>query len=269
MLDFYMTSDPISLEFSDPISSHPLVNQYAQVSLKSEDNQLLLVLLPEAELTSDIPWSEVWQELKHSLQAREQSWQPGTKVTLVANDRLLDARQLQTIVEILNEAELSIERVCTSRRQTAIAAATAGYSVEQTTVEKSLSPNSDKETQLLAEPLYLQNTVRSGVEIRHPGTVVVLGDLNPGGKIIAAGDIFIWGRLRGVAHAGAFGNRQCRILALKMEPTQLRIADAVARSPKLSPKQLEPEVAYVTATGIRLAKAIDFVKNYSLSTLSS
>jgi septum site-determining protein MinC len=54
-----------------------------------------------------------------------------------------------------------------------------------------------------------------------------------------------------------------------MEPTQLRIADAVARSPKISPKQFEPEVAYVTSAGIRLAKAIDFAKTHSFSTVEN
>jgi septum site-determining protein MinC len=112
----------------------------------------------------------------------------------------------------------------------------------------------------MAEPLYLQLTVRSGVEIRHPGTIVILGDLNPGGAVIAEGDIFVWGRLRGVAHAGAGGNRECRIMALQMEPTQLRIADAVARAPESPPAQFYPEVAYVTPQGIRIARAADFSK---------
>jgi septum site-determining protein MinC len=60
----------------------------------------------------------------------------------------------------------------------------------------------------MAEPLYLQLTVRSGVEIRHPGTIVILGDFKSGRAVIAEGDIFVWGRLRGVAHAGARGNRE-------------------------------------------------------------
>jgi septum site-determining protein MinC len=108
----------------------------------------------------------------------------------------------------------------------------------------------------------LQITVRSGVEIRHPGTIVILGDLNPGGEVVAAGDIFVWGRLRGVAHAGANGNRNCRIMALQMEPTQLRIADAVARAPGTPPTQFYPEVAYVTPEGIRIARATDFSKTH-------
>ena len=186
---------------------------------------------------------------------------------MLAKDQLLDVRQLQTIAETLSEVNLCLEKVCTSRRQTAVAAATAGYSVEQKLVDVTLSdpPQGKTQAHSLADPLYLQNTVRSGVEVRHPGTVVVFGDLNPGGIIIAAGDIFIWGRLRGIAHAGAQGNRQSRILALKMEPTQLRIADVVARAPKAPPKSFEPEIAYVASEGIRLSHGLDFAKTHSFS----
>jgi septum site-determining protein MinC len=123
----------------------------------------------------------------------------------------------------------------------------------------SLNQKPSQPVQPLADPLYLQTTVRSGVEIRHPGTVVILGDLNPGGNIVAAGDILVWGRLRGIAHAGAQGNTQCLIAALQMEPTQLRIADYVARAPE-PPPQFYPEVAYITPEGIRIARSADFSK---------
>ncbi|MDJ0570206.1 MAG: septum site-determining protein MinC [Pleurocapsa sp. MO_192.B19] len=259
----------ISLDKIDDVpDSSPLVNRYSQICLKHDGDQLLLVLPTQAEINSDLPWSETWQELKHLLQTKEQSWQVGTKVCLIAKDRLLDARQLQTIAETLNEVKLSLETISTNRRQTAVAAATSGYSVQQTSLSEPLNPESseiDSPSLVLAEPLYIQSTVRSGVEIRHPGTVVICGDLNPGGKAIAAGDIFVWGRLRGIAHAGAQGNRQCRIAALQMEFTQLRIADAVARPPKLRPRRLSPELAFVTIEGIRLVKTLDFAKTYIFS----
>ncbi|PSB11675.1 septum site-determining protein MinC [Pleurocapsa sp. CCALA 161] len=264
-----MTFEPtISLDKNDdqPDSS-PLVNRYAQIYLKHDDEQMLLVLPSQAEISADLPWSETWQELKHLLQTKEQSWQVGANVCLVAKDRLLDARQLQTIAETLDDVKLSLLTVSTNRRQTAVAAATSGYSVQQQAVAQPLikAATDSEEISPLADPLYLQSTVRSGVEIRHPGTIVIFGDLNPGGKAIAAGDILVWGRLRGIAHAGAQGNTQCRITALQMEFTQLRIADAVARAPKLRPRRLSPELAFMTTEGIRLAKTSEFAKHYVYS----
>ncbi len=266
-----MTFEPtISLDKIDDLpDSSPLVNRYSQISLKRDGEEMLLILPTQSEINSDLPWSETWQELKHLLKTKEQSWQLGTNVCLVAKDRLLDARQLQTIAETLEDVKLSLVTVSTNRRQTAVAAATSGYSVQQNTMSQPLiEPQNDSEettTATMAEPLYLQSTVRSGVEIRHPGTIVIFGDLNPGGKAIAAGDILVWGRLRGIAHAGAQGNHQCRITALQMEFTQLRIADAVARAPKLRPRRLSPELAFMSTEGIRLAKTSEFAKNYIFS----
>ena len=258
-----MTPDSAEqIQVSTAPQSDSVVDCHLQVHLKSDGERLLLILPPEAEMPSATNWSDLWQQLKHRLNAGERFWQANSTVHLMAQDRLLDGQKLQAIASALREIELHLVRVHTSRRQTAVAAAAAGYSVEQQSPAYSLSQKPPAPTELLAEPLYLQITVRSGVEIRHPGTIVILGDLNPGGAVVAAGDIFVWGRLRGVAHAGASGNRNCRIMALQMEPTQLRIADAVARAPGVPPTQFYPEVAYVTPEGIRIARATDFSKTH-------
>lgn len=237
-------------------------NPNLQVRFKSERGRLLLMLPPDPEKSRNpIDWEELRQQLRQRLNSGERFLQPNTTVHLIARDRLLDSRQIQEIDDMLHESQLRIKRIYTKRRQTAVAAVTAGYSVEQQTT---LTHLKDQETQgkALEEPLYLQTTVRSGVEVRHPGTVVILGDVNPGSSIIAEGDILVWGRLRGVAHAGVGGNEACRIMALYMQPTQLRIADTVARAPEKPPEQYQPEVAYIGSDGIRIAVASEFAQIY-------
>lgn len=255
-----MTSDastPTSLPAVPPTGAEN--EAIPQVRLKGEGGRLLLLLPPENEnIAPGVAWSDLWQQLKHRLNAGERFWQPNTAVYLIARDRLLDARQLQSIADALTEAQLSLKRVYTSRRQTAVAAATTGFSVEQQLPVAHL--NQEEAGHALAEPLYIETTIRSGVEVRHPGTVVVLGDVNPGSSIIADGDVLVWGSLRGVAQAGAAGNSRCVIMALRMEPTQIRIADFVARAPETPPNQYHPEVAYVTQEGIRIARSVDFSK---------
>lgn len=242
------------------------VNDHLQVHFKSEEGQLLLILPAEAEtLASATSWYDLWQQLKQRLNGSDRFWQANTTVHLIAADRLLDVRQLQAIADALSEVQLQLHRIYTSRRQTAVAAATAGYCVEQQTLISGLNQASTSPPPPLEEPLYLQMAVRSGAEIRHSGTVVILGDLNPGGIVVANGDIMIWGRLRGIAHAGASGNSQCMIMALQMDPTQLRIAKYVARAPKTQPTHFSPEVAYVNLEGIRITKAADFYKSQFLS----
>jgi septum site-determining protein MinC len=233
-----------------------------QVRFKNESGRLLLLLPPEQEAHSaNLTWPELWQQFRQHLDAGERFWQPDTPVHLIARDRLLDGRQLQAIADTLAQAQLHLKRIYTSRRQTAVAAATAGYSVEQQGAIAQLSQPPSEAGQPLADPLYLQTTLRSGSEVRHNGTVILLGDANPGSTIMASGDILIWGRLRGVAHAGAQGNLQCRIMALQMQPTQLRIASHIARAPASAPAEYYPEVAYVTSEGtIRITKATEFIR---------
>lgn len=237
----------------------PEPNPNQQVRLKSQGGKLLLLLPAEAEgETGSVPWSELWEQLKHRLASGERFWQPRTPVHLLTRDRLLDARQFQEIADALAEVELHLKRVYTSRRQTALAAVTAGYSVEQHTPVAHLNQSPAEPGKPLEEPLYVEGTVRSGVEIRHGGTVIVIGDVNPGGSVVAEGDILVWGRLRGMAHAGSQGNATGRIYTLHMQPTQLRIADKVARPPETPPDQYLPEVAYIGNDGIRIALASDF-----------
>ncbi|WP_026475946.1 septum site-determining protein MinC [Alkaliphilus transvaalensis] len=78
---------------------------------------------------------------------------------------------------------------------------------------------------------FVQGTVRSGQKIDYNGNVVILGDVNPGAEIIAYGNIIIMGSLRGIAHAGSNGNTKACVAAYYLDPTQLRIADKIARSP--------------------------------------
>ncbi|MDB9436601.1 septum site-determining protein MinC [Dolichospermum lemmermannii CS-548] len=238
------------------------VDHNIQVQLKTEGERLLLILPTESQVSpSEFNWWEIWQQMKQRLNAGDRLRKPNTSLHLVAKDRLLDNRQLQDLAETLNTYQIQLKSVATSRRQTAIAACTLGYSVEQIQTQTSLTSGIQPTPSALADALYLQMTVRSGVEIRHPGTVIILGDINPSGIVIAEGDILIWGRLRGVAHAGAGGNRESLIMALQMEPTQLRIADAVARSPEKTLTSFFPEVAHITSEGIRIVKAADFSRS--------
>lgn len=93
--------------------------------------------------------------------------------------------------------------------------------------------------------LLVRGTLRSGQVVEHEGNVVVLGDLNPGAMVRSTGDVIVLGHLRGVVHAGANGNRNAQVWALRLEPTQLRIADLIARSPDDERGPDGPEIARI------------------------
>nr|pir hypothetical protein - Synechocystis sp. (strain PCC 6803) [Synechocystis sp.] len=147
----------------------------------------------------------------------------------------------------------------TNRRQTAVAAASAGLSVDQTMADKPLVDPS--ETPSLPKPLVVRHTLRSGGEIRHGGDVVIIGDVNPGSSIVADGDILIWGCLRGMAHAGAKGNDQAVIMILRLAACQIRIGDRLARVGADAVDRREPEIAYITSEGIRLTPVRQFQRS--------
>jgi len=92
----------------------------------------------------------------------------------------------------------------------------------------------------------VRRTLRSGQKIHFDGNVVVVGDVNPGAEIIASGHIIVVGALRGVVHAGASGDERAAVLALKLQPTQLRIANHITRPPDGEYDDSEqPEIAHI------------------------
>lgn len=102
---------------------------------------------------------------------------------------------------------------------------------------------------------FYKGTLRSGQVLDCESSVVVIGDVNPGAKVISKGNIVILGALKGNAYAGANGNEQAFVAALDMDPVQIKIGDVIGRSADKSindrkkKKQVsppaEPQVAIV------------------------
>ncbi|WP_026671466.1 septum site-determining protein MinC [Alkalihalobacterium bogoriense] len=91
--------------------------------------------------------------------------------------------------------------------------------------------------------------IRSGQVLEIKGDLLLIGDVNPGGKVMATGNVFIMGALRGAAHAGCEGNREAIICASRMEPSHLIIADELAEQPNRTEQVAsEMECAYIHET---------------------
>lgn len=84
-----------------------------------------------------------------------------------------------------------------------------------------------------SETKFHKGSLRSGQKIEFEGSLVIIGDVNPGAEVIAGENIVVVGDLRGMAHAGAKGNRDAIIEAVEITATQLRIGDII--------KELEKE----------------------------
>lgn len=73
----------------------------------------------------------------------------------------------------------------------------------------------------------VDGSLRSGRKVEFDGSIVIIGDVNAGAEVIAREHIIVLGTLRGLAHAGAKGNRKAFIVANEIDAVQLRIADIV------------------------------------------
>ena len=94
--------------------------------------------------------------------------------------------------------------------------------------------------------ILLRQNLRSGQRFYTRYHVVILGDVNPGAEVIAGGSILIMGSLRGLAHAGKFGDEEQVVAALRMHPLQLRIAEHITRPPDQEPDSIPlPELARI------------------------
>jgi septum site-determining protein MinC len=89
--------------------------------------------------------------------------------------------------------------------------------------------------------------IRSGQVLEVEGDLLLIGDVNPGGTVIASGNIFIMGSLRGIAHAGYHGDHTAVIVASHMNPSQVRISQFINRAPEQVKEEdgREMECAYI------------------------
>lgn len=95
-----------------------------------------------------------------------------------------------------------------------------------------------------SETTFYRHSLRSGQKIEYPGSIVVLGDVNYGAEVIAGENIVVLGRLRGLAHAGAKGNKEAIISAGSIEANQIRISNVIRKCDK---KEFEQSIVKTNA----------------------
>lgn len=86
---------------------------------------------------------------------------------------------------------------------------------------------------------FYKGNLRSGQVLDVETSIIVIGDIKPGAKVISKGNVIILGSLQGTVYAGAAGNTNAFVVALDMNPVQIRIADAIARSPDNPEKNIK------------------------------
>lgn len=105
---------------------------------------------------------------------------------------------------------------------------------------------------------FYKGTLRSGQLLESESSIIILGDINPGGKVVAKGNVVVLGSLKGTVYAGANGNEDAFVVALEMAPIQIRIGDTIARcnetGTKIKPISPDPMIAFVEDENIYIER---------------
>jgi septum site-determining protein MinC len=196
----------------------------------------LLITLGQAS------WSDQVTAILAQIESQPAFFQ-GARLTLDVGPQDLRVAELSKMRDMLSEHNINLWAVLSESPQTESTAQNLGLATrlaKPQPVDQKTTPD-----EIPAEAAkWVKGPLRSGARITHEGPVIVLGDVNPGAEIVAAGSVVIWGRLRGVVHAGAGGDEQAIVCALELSPTQLRIAGDIAISP-IKPGKKQPEVARI------------------------
>ncbi len=186
-------------------------------------------------------WAEVLTAL-HAKLDQAGSFFVGARLVVEVGERLVNEQHLSHMLEMMKQQGLQPELLQATTRESRDAARAVGLATRPTpqVAVASGTPGSDSESTLLFR------TVRSGQVVRHHGHITLIGDVNAGAQMIAGGSIVVWGHIRGLVHAGALGDVYAVVCALNLCPTQLRIANLIARTPEdeETPVQI-PEIAHI------------------------
>lgn len=190
-------------------------------------------------------WRDVLNDLMIQLsRPSAQSFFQGARVFLESGARALEVTQIEELIALLAQYRMTLVAVSEPTSQEVFNRVRATLPAPEPPLTEEL-PASHTLGAGETYALLVHRTVRSGQTYQYAGTIVVLGDVNPGAQVIAEGDVIVWGKLRGVVHAGAAGNERAIVGALVLAPTQLRIGHLIARAPEEKRTPYFPEVARV------------------------
>lgn len=186
-------------------------------------------------------WNQVTAALAERLESSGGFFRK-SNVALDLGSRPVTEGELKEIAQMLAAQEMSVGVVRTRSERTFQAALAVGLAVAlessngapDAAAMPATAHSYERETDAKGYFVY-KGYLRSGHRLRRREHIIVIGDINPGAEVISDGDVLVWGRLRGVVHAGAGGDRRALVAALDLEPTQLRIADVLKIAPDPKP----------------------------------
>lgn len=193
-------------------------------------------------------WEAILRGLTLALQDAD-SFFRGGRVIVELGARAITHEQLVALRELLEAHEMDLWAILTDEPTTM--RVVRSYGIRTRLPAVAAMPREQPEAaETENNAMLVQRTLRSGQRINYPGHIIIVGDINPGAEVVAGGSIIVWGRIRGLVHAGALGDENAVICALDLAPAQLRIAGYISRTPEERRRKTQPEIASVNQNRI-------------------
>ena len=171
-------------------------------------SQTIDEIILNVNVTADV--DKVYEELKNKI-IKLKEFYKSAKIPIRITGKLFTDNEIEKLREIINN-EIDVEVNFDSPSDL----------LGLHAIKKTFETETD-----ISETKFIKTSIRSGQIEEYSGSIVIMGDVNPGGQVIAGGNIAIVGALRGLAHAGAGGNTKALITANYIDVTQVRIANLV------------------------------------------
>ncbi len=200
----------------------------------------------ELRLAQDVPFDVLTEALRTKFREASRFFR-GAKMAVNFTGRVLNRTEEKAILEIISD-EAGIDVVCIIDRDE------NNEMMYRSVVEQTLFNIKKREGQ------FYRGTLARREVLESDASIVILGDVEPGSRVIAKGNIVIVGALYGSVHAGASGDTDAFIAALSMQPRQLRIGDVEAKRQIICQESLNiqgPKIAIVDGRHIYLDPLVD------------
>lgn len=200
------------------------------VTIKSFPNGINVIL------NDEVPFDTILEEIALKFSEGKQFFKNASMVLSIEGRQLKDEEEIKIIETIQHNSDLNI--VCLVGHDEKV---NRNFVKALSHVEKKLSKGDEGQ--------FFKGTLKDKEHLETENSIVILGDVNPGSAIVSAKNIIILGGLYGEAHAGASGLEDAYVIALEMEPEDLRIGDFKYKPTKASKwsirQKIQPKVAYV------------------------
>lgn len=193
------------------------------VIIKSNRYGLIVILDEEAD------WEKIKKDVSEKFQASAKFF-GNAQMAICFRGRELNSAEEEELMNLI-EGNCQIRITCLVDENQETESRMREASEQAMGVQAPPQPSrSEEELTNLQDGRFYKGTLRSGQVLESETSIIILGDVNPGARVVSKGNVIVLGALKGNVFVGAAGNEAAFVAALSMDPMQIRIGDVIARS---------------------------------------